>query len=494
MARSPKRNASWFTHASDLRNWPEVIALRNEYGAEGYGIFSMLLEVLSAGEDFRLRLGPLDLEVMACDMGVSTDLLHRIIKRLEQLEVLIRDEELLGSAWVDLWMEPLVRKRESTRKRVENLRDRTRTPKQAKTTGAAGPVGGTNPEQPELPLKRVQERYNADVTPENTDVTRYNPQSNALPDHTETVQYSTVQNSTEKKGGFTPEKKDTPVSNDPNFSSGAQEPDHWPGQREPQKEKSSAQKEKGPNSAQLTAAQELFLQQAEGYVWGADDARFLPQLLTKLQTTITRLELTVDVVVFLRQFLNRLPKYWRTQKFTIPLLNLNYNQIVGEVKPFWKQLQPAKPKPSRPPPDPVKTIAETSPAERQRVRDSLLEELATRYLRYLETGTLSITSFSLAWMQLTRSGWLEDTPENRERWQQEAKARIKERWEKRAGEITGKEFRTLLQDFDRQLVTNKASKLEDEIQKVAVREFFAQCKEQEISAEDLLKTLLNPNE
>ena len=48
------KDAYYFSHDSNARHDPRIIKLRRQYGAEGYGVFFMLVEILREQDDYTL--------------------------------------------------------------------------------------------------------------------------------------------------------------------------------------------------------------------------------------------------------------------------------------------------------------------------------------------------------------------------------------------------------------------------------------------------------
>lgn len=80
MARPKKLNADWFRHDNNMRNHRKIKALRNKFGQViGYGLYCMMIEILTEAENHRIILDPVEIELYAADMGVDGDLLNDFI-------------------------------------------------------------------------------------------------------------------------------------------------------------------------------------------------------------------------------------------------------------------------------------------------------------------------------------------------------------------------------------------------------------------------------
>jgi len=121
MARAIKDNADYFTHDADMRDDPKIKALRRKYKAEGYGIWCMLLEVITDSDNFRLCFDP---EIIAGDFDVDPDLLVSIVQYCVQMGLLCTDEgcKTVWSKTMDKRFESLLSKRERDRLRLSSAK------------------------------------------------------------------------------------------------------------------------------------------------------------------------------------------------------------------------------------------------------------------------------------------------------------------------------------------------------------------------------------
>lgn len=71
------KDAYYFSHDSNARNDEKMLAVRMRFGAEGYGIYFMIIERLRESRDY---LGVTDYNVIAFDLRVSTEKVKSIIE------------------------------------------------------------------------------------------------------------------------------------------------------------------------------------------------------------------------------------------------------------------------------------------------------------------------------------------------------------------------------------------------------------------------------
>lgn len=79
MPRPIKKNADYFPHDKDMRDDPKMKAVRGRFGLEGYAVYNMLLEILTDAEDFKIFWSDLDVEIIAGDVGISSERLIEIV-------------------------------------------------------------------------------------------------------------------------------------------------------------------------------------------------------------------------------------------------------------------------------------------------------------------------------------------------------------------------------------------------------------------------------
>lgn len=100
------KDVYYFSHDSNARRDPKILALRNEYGVEGYGRYWMIIETLSEQAGYKLEHKKWTLSGLAMDMQSDVNSLERFI------ESLIKDFELLESDGEFFWSESLLRRME----------------------------------------------------------------------------------------------------------------------------------------------------------------------------------------------------------------------------------------------------------------------------------------------------------------------------------------------------------------------------------------------
>ena len=87
------KDAYYFSHDSNARNDQRIIKLRRKYGAEGVGIYWMIIEILREQEEYRLGLDDDTIENIAYDLRVDQEKLEDIILHFNLFERDIGVEE-----------------------------------------------------------------------------------------------------------------------------------------------------------------------------------------------------------------------------------------------------------------------------------------------------------------------------------------------------------------------------------------------------------------
>jgi len=115
MGRKIKSTADWFKHDKDMRHDPRVKAVRRKYGNDGYGVYNMLLETLTDSNGFIIEYTPLNIELMAGDFDLESELFDKIVKYMVLVGLFILDGEELYSETMMERFDSLIRKRERDR-------------------------------------------------------------------------------------------------------------------------------------------------------------------------------------------------------------------------------------------------------------------------------------------------------------------------------------------------------------------------------------------
>lgn len=130
MPKTNEKDAYFFSHDCNARNDPKILALRSVYGAEGYGVYFMLVEILREQPEYRLSVNKYIWNTLAMQMQVEASHLEQIINDCctEFAEngstLLVNDGEYLYSASLLRRMGKVDDisnlRREAARKRWEN--------------------------------------------------------------------------------------------------------------------------------------------------------------------------------------------------------------------------------------------------------------------------------------------------------------------------------------------------------------------------------------
>jgi hypothetical protein len=88
MARPKRHNADYFSHDAGMRNDPKVKALRNKFGNDGYAVWGMMLEVLTASDYFTRSIDEIEIEILSADFGIEPELFSEILSYMVRLRLL----------------------------------------------------------------------------------------------------------------------------------------------------------------------------------------------------------------------------------------------------------------------------------------------------------------------------------------------------------------------------------------------------------------------
>lgn len=79
MPKTNEKDAYFFSHDCNARNDPKILALRSVYGAEGYGVYFMLIEILREQPEYKLAVNKYIWSTLAMQMQVDASRLEQII-------------------------------------------------------------------------------------------------------------------------------------------------------------------------------------------------------------------------------------------------------------------------------------------------------------------------------------------------------------------------------------------------------------------------------
>lgn len=117
MPRPIKNNADYFPHDADMRNDTRIKALRRKFGIEGYGIYCMLIELLTDSDFFQFKNDSLSIELLSGDFDIDPEKLTAILQYLAQLDLIqiATETNVITCKSLDKRMEALLSKRKRDR-------------------------------------------------------------------------------------------------------------------------------------------------------------------------------------------------------------------------------------------------------------------------------------------------------------------------------------------------------------------------------------------
>jgi hypothetical protein len=119
MPRPKKNNADYFSHDADMRNNRKLKAVRGKFGIMGYGVYNMLLEMLTDADYNRITLNDIELELIAGDFGVSVTELQEIINFCVSIKLFQKLDDKLYCEELDDRLKPVYMKRERSQSAAE---------------------------------------------------------------------------------------------------------------------------------------------------------------------------------------------------------------------------------------------------------------------------------------------------------------------------------------------------------------------------------------
>lgn len=130
------KRVPYFSHDSDARRDPKMVALISRRGLEGYGSFWVIIEILREQDGYRLPHKSYAFEAIATELKVDKN------KATEFIQYLIKDVELLNSDGKYFWSESLLERMKLMETKSEQARQAALTmhkKRRAKDTDAMRP-------------------------------------------------------------------------------------------------------------------------------------------------------------------------------------------------------------------------------------------------------------------------------------------------------------------------------------------------------------------
>ena len=426
MARPLKTNADYFPHDSDLRNDRRCKALRSKFGAEGYGVFHMLLEALAHSDRFEIAYRGLEIELLAGDLDIDSSKLQGIIQYLLTVELLELADQRLTSPLLANLKEILSESRDKER-RIKNKGK----PEEQVVFRAENPVS---------------------------------------------EQFSPLENAQSKV-------------------------------------KESKEKEIKENLIQGTApdfnfCKEIFLKEAKGYYWEGKDDGHLNQLLQKIAAANPK----TGIKHAFQSFIQRLPAYWRSKKFTMQHLNQNFNEIANEIQTKSGGLHGTKPViPQQKTPytggqqkkttpqqvnagyQQINTADKVQPTheQQQQTEARLIERVCQEYDDYRAGGSFNIWPMRLAYDLFSRTGVWELNSEQLKKYEEKAIEHRRQELTKPACREDRQLFKNILDSYKAGVTESEKGKIEKLKIELAVRDFIRECKEKNIDLKSLFTQKTN---
>jgi len=167
MARPKRNNADYFSHDAGMRNDPKVKALRNKFGNDGYAVWCMMLEVLTASDYFTRSIDEIEIEILSADFGIDPEVFSEILSYMVRLRLLQTGDncEYLSQKLTDRLQSVVDKRRNSGRKGVsvtESTQSKVKETKLKETKVKSKPKKFTPPELFEVEAFFCEKGYTKD--------------------------------------------------------------------------------------------------------------------------------------------------------------------------------------------------------------------------------------------------------------------------------------------------------------------------------------------
>lgn len=444
MARPIKNNADYFSHDNDMRDDERIKALRRKFSHLGYSTWNMLLERLCRAENFKVEYNEDSIDIMAGDFSIEPEQLKEIIDYLIKLKLIIQEGEIIYSQTMITRFDGLFRKR-----------------------------------------KRDAERLSLTKTTDEKIVADDNAQSKVK----ESKGNKRKENEIKEKGN----KENQPLIFFNSFlkeeNSNANKPltEKEKNNSDALKEKSSVKK--GITDACLLQCEQIFERFAPMYVWENKDREQLGMLLQKICITKPDLKTDSELTEAFYSFIQKLPEYWRTKKFTIPNLNYNFNEIVSEIRANKNSLLGKKQiiKQTIVPKQP-EIKQEPTHEEKQKIRTDFIKSICESYQKFVATGEHGYVPMWVMHDTLIEEKVLKLTEKKREQYRTQAIEARKAELSKPKYPNESRTFRAILENFSEEMEKgNEKNRIDIAVKNLAVQRLFNELKKKQTDIKTLFK-------
>ena len=456
MARPIKNNADYFSHDNDMRDDERIKAVRRKFSHLGYSTWNMLLERLCRAENFRIEYNEDSIDIMAGDFNIDPQELKNIIDYLIKLKLIIQEQDIIFSQTMINRFEGLFRKR-----------------------------------------KRDVERLSPTVTTNETIIADDNTQSKVK----DSKVNKSKENEIKEKGNS--ETMPPHFFNDFSFSENKNTNNEvrmsTNNEIQMPKEKSCAKKDTSTGSVTIFIVQQaiplckqLFEQFAPLYVWESKDNEQLTALLQKICITKPTLQNEQELAEAFHNFIQKLPEYWRTKKFTIPNLNFNYNEIVSEIraknqstqtkKQIGKQFIQYKQ---------AEIKREPTPEEKLQIRKDFIKSICEYYEKYVDTGEHGYLPLWVMYDTLVDEKILRLSEAKLKSYRIKALEERKAELQKPKHQHEARTFTAILNNFNEEMQKdNEQQRLDKTVKNLAVKDLFEQLKKNKTDINSLFKNTI----
>ena len=439
MARPIKNNADYFSHDNDMRDDERIKAVRRRFSHLGYSTWNMLLERLCRAENFRIEYNDDSVDIMAGDFNIEPEQLTDIIDYLIKLKLIIQDKEIIYSQTMINRFDGLFRKR---KRDVERL---------SVTTTTNEPIIADDNTQSKVKDSKVNKRKENEIKEKGS-------KENQPPIFLNNFSFS----------GNKIMENDTSIV----------------------KTTISEEKEKSCAKKEINICKNLFENFAPQYVWESKDNEQLQLLINKIKITKSDIQNENQLADAFLSFIQKLPEYWRTKKFTIPNLCNNYNEIVSEIRAnnlsgkTKKQTTNYKPIIQKPP-EPKR---EPTPEEKIQMRKDFIKSICETFEKYVNTGEYGFLPLWIMYDTLVEEKVLKLNDKKLEAYRNKVIEQRKAELQKPKHTHEARTFSNILKNFEAEITAgSEKNRIETNTKTFAVKGLFEDLKKKQTD----IKTLFN---
>ncbi|TLS37769.1 DnaD domain protein [Pseudalkalibacillus caeni] len=160
------KEAYYFSHDSNARHDPKVLAMRSVYGAEGYGWYWIIIEMLRDQNDYQIELSKYCWNALAMQMQCDAETAHKFVDDcIQEFGLFISDENHFWSESLKNRMKKRDEKSEKAKKAAQKRWKKANSDKGSEQTDSESNAGAMQTQSKGNALKEKKGKESKRNTP-----------------------------------------------------------------------------------------------------------------------------------------------------------------------------------------------------------------------------------------------------------------------------------------------------------------------------------------